>query len=357
MTACQKGAIVQRMPQVPVLEALASLPPMASSDYHPQAALLASSLAAADIVQIEAAIGDESGTELGFHAFYVLLARHRRTLDASRFRSLYQKHAARFAHIPMRAVLDSDMAMLDPAGSDLATALRHAERAVQQLPGNQALVAHHARVMAEYAWSGGEVPAEELRSVLRSVDRAIESDPQRPRYRAVRAQLTALLDEFDNAVRAIDRALDLEDSTQLGYEVRIVEYHRIRADIILRREVKAVRSQAKEAASRVEEAMRAQLEQTAQETESRLNAEIGRLRSETLGSLGLLAAVIAFIVSTTQVADRQPVGEALRLLTGIAGVLALVFTAFGTAFGTGRPVRLLVPAVLGAVLLAGALLV
>ena len=329
---------------------------MASSDYHTEAAFVASSLTPADIVALETVLCDDGCAELGFHAFYVLLARHRRTLDASRFRSLYDRHAARFADVPMRAVLDSDMALLDPAGPDLVTALRHAERAVERLPGNQALVAHHARVTAEYAWSGGAVPAEDLRAVLRRVNRAIEADPRRPRFRAVRAQLAALLGEFDSAVRAIDRALDLEDSGQLGYEVRVVEYHRIRADIVLRREVRAVRSQLDEATARVEEAMREQLDRTAREAETRLNAETGRLRSETLGSLGLLAAVIAFIVTTTQVADRQPVGEALRLLTGVAGMLALVFTAFGAAFGTGRPARLVLPAVMGTVLLLGAVL-
>jgi tetratricopeptide (TPR) repeat protein len=341
---------------VTLADRLAALPPLASSDYHTCASALASSLTADDLVTMEELITGGDSPETGFHAFYVLLARHRRSLDADRFRLLHQRHAARFAHVPMCAVLDSDMALLDPAGPDLPTALRHAETAVRRLPGNAALVAHRARVLAEYAWNGGAVPPADLRTALHQVERAIDADPERPRFRAVLAQLAALLGEHERALRAVDRAMALEDSAQSGYGVRVIEYHRIRSDIVLRHEVGQVRAQAERSTAELEQALQERLRATAAEAEQRVTTEVSRLRAETLSSLGLLAAVIAFIVSTTQLADRQPVGEALRLLTGAAGMLALVFTAFGAAFGVGRALRLVPPALVGAALLLGALL-
>ncbi|QIK10737.1 hypothetical protein G7Z12_36435 [Streptomyces sp. ID38640] len=136
----------------------------------------------------------------------------------------------------------------------------------------------------------------------------------------------------------------------------MVEYHRIRADITLHREATDIRARLDEATAQVAGTLQEQLEKTVADVEERARAEIGKVRSETLGTLGLLAAVIAFIVTTTQIADRQPVNEALRLLTGCAGMLSLVFTAFGAVFAVVRPTRLILPAVLGGGLLLAAFL-
>ncbi|MEU5241249.1 hypothetical protein ACH4UR_19755 [Streptomyces lydicus] len=338
------------------VEAVASMPPMASSEYHVVATGIAERLAAAELDALERCIADTSDPQRGFNALYVLLARHRRALDASRFRALYQRHAARFDGVPMRAVLDSDMAMLEQAGPDLVTALRHAETALAAYPGNLALVAHHARILAEYAWSGGEVGREDLASAVRRMERAIETAPERPRFRAVHAQLTGLLGDFDLALASIQRALDLEDSEQTGYAMRVVEYHRIRADITLHREATAIRARLEEATTQVADTLQERLDKAVADVGQQARTELGKVRAETLGTLGLLAAVIAFIVTTTQIADRQPVDAALRLLTGCAGMLSLVFTAFAAVFGVARPTRLILPALLGGGLLLVAFL-
>ncbi|NBE56459.1 hypothetical protein GUY60_34520 [Streptomyces sp. YC537] len=310
------------------------------------------SLAEADLDHLEGLISDDSDALRAFNAFYVLLARHRRALDSSRFRVVYLRHAARFTSVPMRAVLDSDLALLDPMGPNLETALRHAASALTAYPDNLALVAHHARVLAEYGWSGAEVAASELLAALAQVERAVEISPEQARYRAVRAQLAALTGDFDTALASIQRAMDLEDSAQFGYAVRVVEYHRIRADIVLRRETQAIRSGLRETAERLEASVKEQVQRVAQESRAHEQAEITRLRSETLGSLGLLAAVIAFIVTSTQIAKDLPLHDALRLLAGLAGMLTLVFTAFGAVFGVGRLTRLVLPGILGVALFA-----
>ncbi|WP_411135764.1 hypothetical protein [Streptomyces sp. C10] len=344
------------MADTEVLDGVAAMPPMVSSEYHVVATGIATRLGAAEMAVLERCIADASDPARGFNALYVLLARHRRALDASRFRALYQRHAAPFDGVPMRAVLDSDMAMLEQAGPDLVTALRHAETALAAYPGNLALVAHHARILAEYAWSGGETDPADLARAMVRMERAIETDPERPRFRAVLAQLAGRLGDFGLALASIQRALDLEDSEQAGYAMRVVEYHGIRADITLHREATDIRARLDEATAQVAGTLQEQLEKTVADVEERARAEIGKVRSETLGTLGLLAAVIAFIVTTTQIADRQPVNEALRLLTGCAGMLSLVFTAFGAVFGVVRPARLILPAVLGGGLLLAAFL-
>lgn len=331
------------------------MPPLESSDYHQAATEICSQLDASGMEGLEGLIADEEQASRGFNALYVLLARHRRSLDASRYRQIYQRHAARFASVPMRAVLDSDLALLDPMGPNLVSALRHAESALAAYPENLPLVAHHARVLAEFAWSGGEVDVTDLRAALDQVNRATEFSPDRPRFRAVRAQLSALLGDFETALASIQRALDLEDSEQAGYAMRVVEYHRIRADVVLRRETEEMHRRLCESTERLEASMKNQLYRVVEETRQREQQEITRLRSETLGSLGLLAAVIAFIVSSTQIVDKLPVREALTLLAGVSGMLTLVFTAFGAAFGVGRYRRLVVPLLLGGLLFAAAL--
>ncbi|MFM9372273.1 tetratricopeptide repeat protein [Streptomyces sp. Da 82-17] len=335
-----------------ITAALGALPPLESAEHHSAAMAVCTSLTEADLRPLEELVGDDGDRTRAFNALYVLLARHRRALDGSRFRETYLRHSGRFADVPMRALLESDLALLDPMGPDLSAALRHAAVALAAYPGNLALVAHHARVLAEYGWSGAEVAEADLRAALTQVERATEISPEQPRYRAVRAQLAALVGDFDTALASIQRAMDLEDSARSGYAVRVVEYHRIRADIVLRRETQAIRSGLRATADRLEAGMRTQVDQAMQEARAHEQQEIGRLRSETLGSLGLLAAVIAFIVTSTQVAQDMPLHQALRLLAGLAGMLTLVFTAFGAAFGVGKQSRLVLPALLGSALFA-----
>ncbi|MFF5616563.1 hypothetical protein ACIPV3_01190 [Streptomyces albidoflavus] len=330
--------------------ALEALPPLESAEHHSAAMAICTSLAEADVAALEDLIRDTADPLRAFNAFYILLARHRRALDGGRFRTLYLRHAGRFSAVPMRAVLESDLALLDPMGPNLPAALRHAVTAVTAYPDNLALVAHHARVLAEYGWSGAETSEDEVREALTQVERAVEISPDQPRYRAVRAQLAALLNDFDTALASIQRALDLEDSSRAGYAVRIVEFHRIRADIVLRRETEQNRTTLRETAERLERSMEERVRRVAEETRAHEQKELTRLRSETLASLGLLAAVIAFIATGTQIAQDLPVREALRMLAGLAGMLTLVFTAFGAIFGIGRPTRLILPALFGATL-------
>lgn len=62
------------------------MPPMVSSEYHVVATGIAARLSAAEMDTLERCVTDTSDPARGFNALYVLLARHRRALDAGRFR-------------------------------------------------------------------------------------------------------------------------------------------------------------------------------------------------------------------------------------------------------------------------------
>ncbi|MET8576729.1 hypothetical protein [Streptomyces sp. NPDC005012] len=340
------------MLSIDITGALDSMPPHASSEYHARAGVLCDRLTEEDMEALEALVADGSDRKRSFDALYVLLARHRRVLDSDRFRRLYERHAGRFDDMPMRAVLDSDMALLHPGGPDLGSAVEYAARALASYPNNQPLVAHHARVLAELGWSGAEVAPEELERALGRVERSIEADPERARFRAVKGQLCALLGRHEEAEAAIRRALDLEDSSQNGYAIRVIEYQRLRADIRLRAETERIREALRETTERLDQEMDRRLGTVSETIRRREEAELAKLRSESLGTLGLLAAVIAFIVTSVQVADKMPLADGLRLLAGIAGVLTLVFTVFAGVYAAVRSWWLTAPVLLGAALFA-----
>jgi tetratricopeptide (TPR) repeat protein len=332
--------------------ALENMPPHASSEYHARAGALCDRLTEEEMAALEELITAPGDRKRAFDALYVLLARHRRVLDPGRFRRLYERHAGNFDDMPMRAVLDSDMAMLHPGGPDLPGAVAFATRALDAYPNNQPLVAHHARVPAELGWSGAEVPEAELNQALARVERSIEADPERARFRAVKGQLCALLGRYEEAEAAIQRAMELEDSSLNGYAIRVIEYQRLRADIRLRAETGRIREALRDTTRRLEREMDHRLTEVAGAIRQREEAEIAKLRSESLGTLGLLAAVIAFIVTSVQVADKMPLTDGLRLLAGIAGVLTLVFTVFAGVYAAVRSWWLVAPVLLGGALFA-----
>jgi hypothetical protein len=141
--------------------------------------------------------------------------------------------------------------------------------------------------------------------------------------------------------------MELEDSGLNGYAIRVIGYQRLRADIRLRAETSRIRASLHETTRRLEREMDQRLTAVAEAIRQREEVELAKLRSELLGTLGLLAAVIAFIVTSVQVADKMPLSDALRLLAGIAGVLTLVFTVFAGVYAAVRSWWLAAPVLLG----------
>ena len=131
----------------------------------------------------------------------------------------------------------------------------------------------------------------------------------------------------------IDRAVELEPSDNPQYAIRLGDYQEIRTRVGFMEQTTRIRQQQEEALQRLEEV---------------------RLRVVEL--LGLLAAVIAFLVTGTQISQGLKFEDGARMMVVVGGMILLVFSAYSMVFYSGR-VRLVQTLVLGlGLLLAGSAL-
>jgi hypothetical protein len=153
------------------------------------------------------------------------------------------------------------------------------------------------------------------------------------KLRAVRAEILAEEGDYEEAEREVKAAMDVEPSVGRDYALRIAEYRYTLLAIETARLLRGLRTDHERAVARIDES-----------------------RADFITLLGLLAAVIAFIVAGTSLLTRvSDAREGLGLLLAFGGTIVFVFACFAHLFASDprRWDRLAIGALgLGLVLLA-----
>ncbi|SNQ48606.1 conserved membrane hypothetical protein [Frankia canadensis] len=270
-----------------------------------------------------------------FNAFYCLQARAWRRKDHRLHRANTDRYQARFGEHPMFFFLQAEYyATLDGDPANLDAALTYALEAARRLRGVPGVLHLAAEIIVDRHEREPEPDQPMLLEAERYVRQAIAlSDGRYARYHATHARIATSRGAFATARASIARAIEDEDSAGAEYPLRIGDYQLIRARIQYAQEAERL-------AARQAEATR----------------ELRQVRGQVLEIMGLLAAVIAFITTSANIAAGQPARPAAGLLTLAGGVTLLVFWGFHVllvpAAGDGSARRRLVPAVVGAILVA-----
>ncbi len=284
-------------------------------------------------VELSGAIRDSNlSTDMRFAAFYCLLQQLRRQYDLDEYRRLVEQQGQEFSTRPLYDVVlvDYYMSLVDRSDSHLEEALYHANNARHQLPDVAGVHRQYADVIATRAERSITVTEGELKDAESAIRRAMELSAHRyGKHSATLARLLVARGCFNEARQQLNRAIEQENSAARDYVLRLSDYQTIRLRIDIAEE-------------------RARL---GRERDSALE-EVRGARSETLTLLGLLAAVIAFIVSTNQAVQRTAFADASGLLVLQAGVILSVFAAYTVLFTQTKYLRIAVVLILGLALVA-----
>ena len=208
-------------------------------------------------------------------------------------------------------MFDHQQAMALLSRSDLPSlqeALRYAKDACENLPSSPGVLNLLAEIVAEL---GEHYPdntsQDDISTALESIKRAIDIDRRYGKYYANRARLLALEDRYDEAARDIKTAMEVEPSSDSPvYVLRLSHYEFIRARIEDRRQQNEWFNE-----------------------QRKVREEVRQTRSETMLMLGLLAAVVGFIVTGFDIAtDYEPLAAG-AIIGMLAGSILIVFTGFG----------------------------
>ena len=262
---------------------------------------------------------DHSDLDVAFAAHYALLTKMWRDRDFTEYRTCVEAGAKSFASVPLQAGLEAQAKLSSTDPKELRYGLKLARRARETNPSRPSVL-HTLAEMVACLGESGDATAEELQEGEKAVLEAISlvpGDHSYSKYHATLARLLALQRSWYEAEKQITTAIELEPWSGEHYVLRLGLYQYIRSSIAFGKRADELR-QKQDAAQRELEAM----------------------RSEVLTLVGLLAAVIAFIVSGVQIAtELRTVAHATEVMAALAGAILAVFAGFSLLFAPAREWR------------------
>lgn len=267
--------------------------------------------------------------QVRFAAFYGYAILVRRRKEYTQFREMVQRNGMQFSEHPMYLCLSAIAVQLgSDRTEDLRIALSKAEQALIRMPDNFVV----KNQVAEYLANLAEVDATVSQAQrLRAVDLAREAaaTSQYPRYYQTVALAEMATGSYAEARRAIAKAIDLEPSSSSDFAIRIGDYNIVRIKIDTAESMERIHV-----------------------VQGRATDEMRSLRSDMIQLLGVLAAVIALLTLTGQLATRMEFRDAAPLIATSAGAVLTIFAGLNFLVGnSSRNKEKILALVLGLALL------
>ena len=261
----------------------------------------------------EVAKDDRQEPKVRSAAFAVLLAYLWRWRDYQQFRRVFDSYQEYFAKTSpslvslYRGMYDLSLVSNQGGGQRALESARVAKQSMPDTPSALNLFAEVVAIRGER----GFVSDEELEEGRTAIDKAINTDPKYAKYYANRARILSLQGAYEKAYQDIDKAIEIEpfDDYTLW---RVNSYESIRLNIRLQQHSADIKIQSGEMKQEQERARR----------------QLGSMRGETLTLLGLLAAVIAFVVPSVQFSANLQSIEVGVMMIFMAGLILVVFGSF-----------------------------
>lgn len=269
-----------------------------------------------------------------FAALYGLLLRMRREDRYGEYARLVTEHEEEFGSQPYYHTFRAIMAQTKGDLASLRSAVEYSRQAVSLLPEVAAVVHQLAAFWIEYLERLETPGVHDLDEVERHVDRAVAlSRGGIAHYFETKGRVLALRGEFESARAAVAHAIELEPRTSRDYLRRLTQCQatRLRIDLLEER--------ARWAASH-----------------DQFRAELVEFKGQQLQLLGLLAAVVAFIATASNIAGQVGGRDGIRLMMVASGAMAVVFGTFSLVNNARLP-RILVAILVGGVLVGAGMFV
>ncbi|MCW2943766.1 MAG: hypothetical protein JWR24_483 [Actinoallomurus sp.] len=241
-----------------------------------------------------------------FAALYGWLLRLRREERFAEYESVVRRYEDEFEHEPYVYTFHAIIEKNKGNTASLRSAVEYSRHAAELMPDVPGVIHQLASFIVEYCERSESVEQAEIREAERAVDQAIAfTHGKIGHYFETKARVLALRGDFAAARSAISQAIELEPRISRDYQRRLTEYQttKVRIDLLQQRSYWDKK----------------------QEENRR---ELLEFKSQQLQLLGLLAAVVAFVATTGNIASKSTWPDGLRLIEGMAGAIVVVFASF-----------------------------
>jgi tetratricopeptide (TPR) repeat protein len=265
--------------------------------------------------QVREALAGDTGADEAYALFYALNIYHRRMKEYSELADLVRQSGDRFR---TRATYPHLQSLSYSATGRADQAFQCAAAAKDRAPRHAGILHNYALLVLNREAAKESPDTKMLEQAQAALDAAMaETRGTYARHHATYARLHVLREEYPAAEEAVDRAIDLEEPG-VDYSIRIGEYEAIRLSGRISKSSRDISRQVLGALNQISETRRS------------IEERVGAARTETIQLLGLLAAVIAFIVGTTSIAAQlEDFDTSGRLLVLLTASILVIYSGFG----------------------------
>lgn len=272
---------------------------------------------------LENHINDSDGN-IAFSAFYGLVVYFRRYKIFSELEKLVDKYGNYFSNKPLFNVAMCTIYRNKGSELDLQLALEYATRALESCNNHQGILQTYADTVAYTLEQGYFISDSILEKAINCVNEAIVIDSKYPKYYCTIGRLSIYKNEYTQAKQYILKAIDLEDSRQIDYAMRIADYQNYLQRCYIKESVYKIDISVKDALIQITN------------TQSEVKEQIEKEKITYLEFLGFFTAIISFILSTIQLSVNFEVIEAAALIIMLLGVVIISMTVFSILIGIKR---------------------
>ena len=259
---------------------------------------------------------DSNPNEIRFAAFRGLVTYHRRNKNITILETLHNEFEHLFSD---RVMYDEKYAILlrvRGQPDDIYRAIDLLEKVLEDVTNNPGIYQAHANTITQAIEDGiiSEEDREQYLSKARqSIDRAISLWRGYGKYHVTKGRILTLQGQYAEARRKVEQGIDLEDPGKEDYAIRIGQFqqHLLRTDF-------------REYETRLQKRLNS-AESKLVDIEKESEQVVDRLRNTMLQFLGFFTAVIAAIITTTQIATNYSPSAAGHLILMIFGGLTASF--------------------------------
>lgn len=337
-TASRTGKLSKKQQEVRTY--LKNLPDESQREYEKQIIVLVMRKQPESFQEVLEALLSDQDEQVAFAAFCALCEFHRRNKDYTEQRCLLELYEQRFQHHPLFPHLKllyyvdnfdhsktEEILSLAKENSELLSQNAGAWHALSDLVATAFEYSDFLRISPPDArW---------MEEGIRAIELAIHLDGKYAKFYCTKARLLALRGEYDESSSLIQKAVDLEDSRQDDYAMRINGYLGCLQKIQFKKQNAYIESRLNqymvdkmdEYAQHISE----QQEELRQQTQ-KASDELQRSAIKNLEFIGLFAGIISFTIGSISIsnslAERSFTGAA-GLIIVLMGTLLCAFSGFG----------------------------
>jgi hypothetical protein len=317
------------------LQAVSASAAMDTRDWETAVTRLATHLSAVEVAGLASLLTNSSGDrDLQYSVFFVLHIYYRRMRDMTSLSSLMAAFTLTFNDYPTFPHLNSMYFRQFNSLVETERALAEARLAMDRCPSHAGILNNFAEIVATMGEEEHPIPSDVLDEALTSITRAITLGSGYPKFYATKGRLLALKAEYPDARRLIHQAINGEDPTEFDYALRVGDYQAHMLEVLVRKfshelgeDIAKAKDDVQGHKTKVDESLVAQQKSV----ETTLNGA----QTSNIQFLGFFAALLSFVVGSTQILSHESSVVAEHLIIVLGGVMLLVLLTFTSVLRSG----------------------